>query len=137
MSASNSIASKFKEFVKIPPFPLMRPDEVDNAEKLLGFELPATLKLIYTEVGNGGFGPGYGFFGLMGGMAGGYRSQSAVEQYLEYCKHKAPNSDVWSQENPEWFWLKGLLPICEWGCGITSSVHCLLSGFPVVIADNE
>ncbi len=38
--------------------------ELAQAEALLGFPLPRLLKSIYLEVGNGGFGPGYGLFRL-------------------------------------------------------------------------
>jgi hypothetical protein len=40
---------------------------VEAAEASLGFRLPPLLNDLYTQVGNGGFGPGYGIFGLEGG----------------------------------------------------------------------
>jgi hypothetical protein len=39
-------------------------EELAQAEEQLGFALPALLRRIYLEVGNGGFGPGYGLFAL-------------------------------------------------------------------------
>ena len=44
--------------------PPARPDEVDAAEAALGFPIPLLLRRLYTEVGNGGFGPGYGLEGV-------------------------------------------------------------------------
>ena len=39
---------------------------VEAAEQSLGFYLPHLLREIYTQVGNGGFGPGYGIDGTRG-----------------------------------------------------------------------
>jgi cell wall assembly regulator SMI1 len=39
-------------------------EEVTQAEMQLGFALPSLLRRVYLEVGNGGFGPGYGFYPL-------------------------------------------------------------------------
>jgi hypothetical protein len=43
-----------------PINPPVIPDDLIFAEKMLGFVLPSFLKRVYLEVGNGGFGPGYG-----------------------------------------------------------------------------
>src|SRR5579885_3913143 len=59
---------------------------VDAAERELGFRLPELLRTIYTQVGNGGFGPAYGFLGVKVGatderrntLAGVYRSQRGL-----------------------------------------------------------
>lgn len=40
---------------------------VESAEAKMGLGLPPLLRELYTQVGNGGFGPGYGVFGLEGG----------------------------------------------------------------------
>ncbi|GAA1607916.1 hypothetical protein GCM10009733_000050 [Nonomuraea maheshkhaliensis] len=34
-------------------------EEVENAERILGFKLPPVLARLYGEVANGGFGPDY------------------------------------------------------------------------------
>ena len=41
-----------------------KPAEVDAAEAVLGFSLPLFLRALYIEVGNGGYGPGYGLIGV-------------------------------------------------------------------------
>jgi hypothetical protein len=41
-------------------------EAIYDAEQALGFALPELLRRLYEEVGNGGFGPGYGLFGLFG-----------------------------------------------------------------------
>ena len=48
------------------PEPVSR-EAVKVAEERLGFPLPPLLGALWVEVGNGGFGPGYGLFGLEGG----------------------------------------------------------------------
>lgn len=45
------------------PLPCSAAD-LDWAGEALGFPLPATVQQLYLEVGNGGFGPDNGFFGL-------------------------------------------------------------------------
>jgi hypothetical protein len=44
------------------------PELIASDEKCLGFLLPPLLKRIYSEIGNGGFGPGYGLIGLTNGV---------------------------------------------------------------------
>jgi hypothetical protein len=43
------------------------PATVAEAEELAGRPLPPLLRRLYLEVGNGGFGPGYGLLGLRDG----------------------------------------------------------------------
>ena len=47
--------------------PLAREDALASDERRLGFRLPLLMKRLYREIGNGGFGPGYGLIGLSGG----------------------------------------------------------------------
>jgi hypothetical protein len=49
------------------PHPPTTAAQVDTAEEALGFAIPPILRRLYTEVANGGFGPGYG---LVGGLRG-------------------------------------------------------------------
>jgi len=42
-------------------------EAVNAAEQAVGFPFPCLLRRLWTEVGNGGFGPGYGLLGLEGG----------------------------------------------------------------------
>jgi len=89
-------------------------DAVTEAENLIGYPLPPLLRRLYLEVGNGGFGPGYGILGLRGGHHDGGR-RDALDLYRE--AHDTPSS-AWS------FLPEGLLPVCHWGCGIYSFVDC-------------
>lgn len=49
------------------PFPPATEAVVRETEAALGFQIPTFLKRVYLEIGNGGFGPGYGIIGLKGG----------------------------------------------------------------------
>jgi hypothetical protein len=59
---------------KCPPHLFPRVDQfaVARAEAGLGLCIPELLKRCYTEIANGGFGPGRGVLGVAGGFAGDY-----------------------------------------------------------------
>lgn len=70
---------------------------VAEAEELAGRPLPSLLRRLYLEVGNGGFGPGYGLLGLRDGhRTGGLDALSGLRH--------------------------GVLTLCDWGCGISSEL---------------
>jgi hypothetical protein len=95
-------------------YPPISTDAVEAAERELGFSLPELLKLLYTEVANGGFGPYDRIIGLEGGWTA---NDNDGENLVElYCKFK--------EELPfEPDWPDGLLPICE--SGGNGTVFCL------------
>ena len=49
-------------------FPPATEDQIQETEQQLGFPLPPLLRLLYTEIANGGFGPGFGIAGTPGGF---------------------------------------------------------------------
>jgi hypothetical protein len=87
--------------------------EIQKVEEELGFKFPDLWKKIYSEIGNGGFGPGYGLYPL----------QQAKEIYLELMS------------DPENEWEKGTFPLCTWGCAIDSYVDCADEEFSVYFTD--
>jgi len=93
---------------------------IHEAERKLGFSIPILLNQCYLQVGNGGFGPGYGVIGLEGGYASDYGNVVETFQLLK--------SDQVSEGQE---WPKGLLPFCDWGCNIFSCVDCNDPGHPV------
>jgi hypothetical protein len=102
-----------------PPkrLPALRPapaDAVEEAEDLIGCRLPPLLRRLYLEAGNGGFGPGYGILGLRGGHRDDTR-RAALDLYREAHDTYSPH---WS------FPPASLLPVCYWGCGISSFADC-------------
>ena len=102
------------------------PSDFANDERKLGFTFPPLLKRLYAEVGNGGFGPGYGLIGLTNGVPNDL-GETAPAIY-EAFRHKDP-------EDRAWQWPEALLPICHWGCAIVSCIDCIDTNFRMRIFD--
>ena len=110
-------------------FKLCKPTSIEviqNTEKEFGFTIPPLLKEIYIQVGNGGFGPGYGVMGVPGGFTDDQGSD-ILSLYKSYCEP--------DPEEPSWQWQNGLVPICHWGCVIYTCVNCIEPSFPVYSVD--
>lgn len=85
-------------------------EAVEEAERALGLLFPPLLRRLYLEVGNGGFGPGYGLLELS------YNSKYTGLSMYRQAREDA--SDGWSSFPPS------LFPVCTWGCGIYSFTDC-------------
>lgn len=100
------------------PMPTIAPPasaaDVDAAEVALGFAIPRLLRRLYTEVGNGGFGPGYGLEGVPTcvSVPG---SADIIVLYEMYCCEPPP-------EYPAHVWPRGLVPLISGGC---LSIECV------------
>ena len=88
--------------------------ELNEFEFRISRELPASLKRIYVEVGNGGFGPGYGFMSLENNID--TNQETVLNTYHSFCSDD-PEDDLW-------IWPKELVPIIDWGCAIRSCINC-------------
>jgi hypothetical protein len=99
---------------------------VAATEKRLGFGLPLTLRRIYLNVANGGFGPGYGVMGVEGGFTDDL-GQTVADLWEIY---RAPYP-----EDPAWKWPEQFLPVCHWGCVVYSAVDCSREPNPVYLID--
>ena len=91
-----------------PPIPLER---LAMAEAEFGFSLPEFMRQLYLQVGNGGFGPGYGLFPLGESSA----DYEMIETYARMVSTNIPPPD-----RP---WPKEFVLIADWGCGIYSSLN--------------
>jgi len=100
------------------------PIDISNDEERLGFLFPPLMKRIYAEIGNEGFGPGYGLTGLTNG-APDDTGKTAPATYEVFR----------SRDASELNWPMGLLPICHWGCGIVSCIDCIDPNFRMRIFD--
>jgi hypothetical protein len=108
-----------------PPYAQLKsadPIEIANDERQLGFEFPPALKRLYVEIGNGGFGPGYGLIGLTNGVPDD-QGKTGPDIYRLF------------RSDPELDWPNGLLPICHWGCAILSCVDCVDTNFRMQVFD--
>jgi hypothetical protein len=89
---------------RLPALRPTSPASVAEAEAAVGHALPSLLRRLYLEVGNGGFGPGYGVLGVAGGHRDGHANTAVSLR------------EQWDTLPP------ALLPICEWGCAIYSFI---------------
>ncbi|MFE4695659.1 SMI1/KNR4 family protein [Streptomyces sp. NPDC056738] len=62
------VAGYFADAPRGPLFPPITQQEIEAAESAIGYPLPELLRRIYTEVGNGGFGPEAGIASLTPGQ---------------------------------------------------------------------
>ena len=76
------------------------------AEKQMGTKLPPLLRTILSEVANGHFGPGYGFYGLPVGST--RLENNMAKEYTERSEH---------------WWPSGLIPLCYFGCTVLSAIY--------------
>jgi hypothetical protein len=102
------------------------PPDFASDERRLGFALPPLMKQIYKEIGNGGFGPGYGLIGVSNRVPD-YDGRIVPANYELF---RASSTD-----EPNWNWPEGLLPVCDWGCAIRSCVDCADPNFRMRIFD--
>jgi hypothetical protein len=97
---------------RLPPLVPASSEAVEEAERVLGRPLPSLLRRLFLDVGNGGFGPGYGILGLRGGAKDDL-GMTALDHYRDL------RSERFSQALPE-----ACFPLCHWGCAIYSFVDC-------------
>jgi hypothetical protein len=100
--------------IPVPAIPV----NLDSVESELGFSLPPLLRTLYIEVGNGGFGPGYGLIPI-GDLLVTYRT----------CQGYA--------EDKDWEWPSHVLPFCYWGCEVYECIDCSNGAGPVVHFDAD
>lgn len=106
-------------------FPPATEAQVQARENRLGVLLPPVLRACYTELANGGFGPGYGLRSLIDVCE---YPDDLVESYLSICEvHEVLDMDMMtaSQGGTHTFtipfeqWVRAALPLVEEGCAMT------------------
>jgi hypothetical protein len=106
------MVQKFPKLAGRHPLPeLATRQAVELAEARIGFSLPPLLVRLWIEVANGGFGPGYGLFGVNNEPASPL-SESLPNSYFQWI---ADGSLKWRLR---------IVPICHWGCGMETGVDC-------------
>jgi hypothetical protein len=94
--------------------PLVSQEQLERCEASLGFLLRELLRRLYLEIGNGGFGPGYGFFPIPNWEAA---SDRTILNLYEECRQPS--------DQAIWKWPAGLLVVCDWGCLVRSCVYAI------------
>ncbi|MFF5247271.1 SMI1/KNR4 family protein [Streptosporangium sp. NPDC000095] len=90
--------------------PTATEEEVARAENILGFGLPPLFARLYREVADGGFGPEYQLFPLLG------EGRTAVSVYHEERAASGLGEKA--------YWPAEVLPILDWGCGMYAAMDC-------------
>jgi hypothetical protein len=103
------------------------PEQLDAAERRLGFALPPLLRRLYAEVASGGFGPGPGILGTREGWRNDH-GKTIEDLYAEMREAVG--------ENPRWIWPAGLLPIIDHS-GVYACVDASAAPYRVVEFDFE
>lgn len=102
----------------VPLYPPVSPATLATAERALRFALPTILRRLYTEVANGGFGPGFGLLGIDGGHRD--EGRSLVQMYEYLCSEG---------------WPSGYLPLADFGCGAWAAIDLATPSEHVVAMD--
>ena len=104
------------DLIETKAFAVVDAGAVADAESQLGFQLPPFFVRVLTEVGNGGFGPGYGILGLPpDGYVDSDLRNDLVGAYLEWRSYR---------DDPDWLWPSKLVALCNWGCATWSYLDC-------------
>lgn len=109
-----------------------RPKDVSVAEGQLGFELPGSLRRLYTEIGNGGFGPFLGLIPVSRDSLGKTATEdetrfTLVEYYLDLVKrHPKYAKEAWPT---------GVVPVFYAGCTSFEFANCNAPKGPIVGVD--
>ncbi len=118
-------------------YPPATDEQLQATEEALGFPLPPVLHALYEQVANGGFGPGYGLLGAIGGgnehgwlLTDTYHGMKADTQPIDLltCERLATPiektggfykfiSDL-QTPIPHGYWPESLLPLSHDGCGL-------------------
>lgn len=107
------------------PFPALTESEVEHAEQKIGYRLPELLRRIYTEIGDGGFGPDGGLASLTEGR----RPPGYLADW--HCALTVHPQRSWWGPPRSWFFLTGGGCSMEWYVSLTAVDH------PVLLWDAE
>src|SRR5258708_7378871 len=82
-----ALSKKYARLVPRFAFPTATETQLLETEQQLGFLLPPLLRLLDTRIMNGGFGPGYGIIGVLGGFSfTGDGGKNIVQSYRFFCQ---------------------------------------------------
>ncbi|GAA2674253.1 SMI1/KNR4 family protein [Nonomuraea recticatena] len=112
----------FSDVPHAPPYPPISETDLRACEQRIGQELPELLRRVYTEVGNGGFGPSYDLLSL---PSGGHRAYEAGPDALEEYEKRPEVSSVLG------------FPLVAAGCSMYWYVSLTLPGNPVCLWDGD
>jgi hypothetical protein len=108
----------------IRPRPRVSEQALADAEVRLGFPLPRLVRDLYSQVADGGYGPGYGV------------TQLAGHPYALVESRKRMDEECAGPPGGEW-WPERLVEFVHWGCNYFSGIDCSRPSCPVFFYDND
>ena len=109
-------------------FPPATEGQLAATEQALGFALPQLLRMLYTTVANGGFGPGYGLNGSVGGfgdtLAANYQYAKKTNRLVDITLYEKRQGPTQRLQLPFYVHPDRFLELCHWGCAIYSFLDC-------------
>ncbi len=105
----------------IRPHPPVNEQAIADAEARLGFHLPPLVRALYTQVADGGYGPGYGLIELAG------HGYTLVESRSRMVEEAAT----------DWVWPERLVELVNWGCLYFSAIDCSDPSCPVLFYNGD
>jgi SMI1 / KNR4 family (SUKH-1) len=129
-------------------YPPASEEQLRATETAIGFLLPPVLRALYTEVANGGFGPGGGISGALGGYGSRLDepARTIVDDYRWHCQvgytqighhdairliDLAKPAENWKRGSgredlllPHEVWPEQLLPLEDLGCCMQACLDC-------------
>ncbi|MGH2497304.1 MAG: SMI1/KNR4 family protein [Ktedonobacteraceae bacterium] len=107
-------------------YPPATEEQIASTEAALGFSLPPLLHALYTNVANGGFGPGYGLESV--GLSRTSEVQEGAwerdEELVDLTTYANEHGSLDYVEVPFEMWPTNLFTLCHWGCAAFSYLDC-------------
>lgn len=120
-------------------FPPATEEQLSLSEEAMGFPYPPVLRMLYSQLANGGFGPAYGLVGAFCGYADSlhkekqhtYLLQESVvssafpkgTDFLDLEQYEKQHGTPKKLYLDTSLWPKHLIFLCDWGCGFFSFLH--------------
>lgn len=125
-------------------YPTVVHDEIMQVETQIGFQFPALVRELYVQVGNGGFGPGYGILGVSTSIP----MDNSLEKWIDLWDYdldilRTMLDDIPNDKRPVYFETLRRMQtgqICtyaDWGCGVYTRIDFGDPELPVYTADGS
>lgn len=125
-SRSLEVAAYFADAPRGPLFAPATASDVEKAERRLGRPLPELLRRVYTEVGDGGFGPDAGIASLR-------RNNRAPGHTQDWpCAVRERTGRAWDREPP-----RSWLFLTDCGCTVEAHLSLIAIDSPVLVYDAD
>ncbi len=109
-------------------YPVASAEVIALCEKFFGYKLPPLLRRVYSEVANGGIGPGGQLVGLSDGKRSSFSTKAYALDVLGVYDCFINYRLGWDEQDDYgdmlWQWQLGVLPVCDWGDYNITVIDC-------------